>query len=186
MIYTIAYMGSVVLFFVCARFRYPVLPVLVIFQNRVYLLRSDSGEVKALIAEGYVDVLQSFPDVKANAADLLKRDLRRGRTGHVIVSSVTDPYQPVEATHKITRACMELLVMSDLKVSVLSKSGLISRDIDLFTRAGDLEAGLTITTDREPMRKLFEPGASPVPDRLKALKARVQGPVGAAGTALGR
>jgi DNA repair photolyase len=113
----------------------------------------------------------TFVDIKTNAADLLKRELRRGRTGHVIISSVTDPYQPAEAKHKITRACMELLVMSDLKISVLSKSGLISRDIDLFKRAGDLEAGLTITTDREPMRKLFEPGASPVEGRIKALKA---------------
>ena len=44
-------------------------------------------------------------------------------------------------------------------------------DIDLFKRAGDLEAGLTITTNREPMRKLFEPGASPVGARIKALEA---------------
>jgi DNA repair photolyase len=66
---------------------------------------------------------------------------------------------------------MELLVLSDLKISVISKSGLVSRDIDLFKKAGDLEVGLTITTDREPMRKLFEPGASPVRERIKALKA---------------
>jgi DNA repair photolyase len=120
---------------------------------------------------GHDDAWGSFVDVKANAADLLKRDLRRGRSGHVVVSSVTDPYQPAEATHEITRSCMELLAISDLKVSVLSKSGLIARDIDIFKRAGDLEAGLTITTDREPMRELFEPGASPVASRIKALKA---------------
>jgi len=119
---------------------------------------------------GHDDAWGTFVDVKANAAALLKRALVRGRSGHVIISSVTDPYQPAEAAHKITRACIELLVMSDLKISVLSKSGLISRDIDLFTRAGDLEAGLTITTDREPMRALFEPGASPVLERIKALK----------------
>jgi len=119
---------------------------------------------------GHDDAWGTFVDVKANAADLLKRDLRRGRSGHVIISSVTDPYQPAEATHKITRACMDLLILSDLKISVLTKSGLITRDIDLFTRAGDLEVGLTITTDREPMRALFEPGASTVRARLKALK----------------
>lgn len=120
---------------------------------------------------GHDDAWGAFVDVKANAADLLKRDLRRGRSGHVIISSVTDPYQPAEATYKITRACMELLVQSDLKVSVLTKSGLISRDIDLFKRARDLEVGLTITTDREPMRELFEPGASPLSARIEALKA---------------
>jgi DNA repair photolyase len=120
---------------------------------------------------GHDDAWGTFVDVKSNAADLLKRDLRRGRGGHVIVSSVTDPYQPAEARHRITRSCMELLVQSSLKISVLSKSGLISRDIDLFTRAGDLEVGLTITTDREAMRSLFEPGASPIRARLKALKA---------------
>ena len=120
---------------------------------------------------GHDDAWGTFVDVKANALDLLKRDLRRPRSGHVILSSVTDPYQPAEATHKITRACMELLVLSDLKVSVLSKSGLVCRDIDLFKKARDLEVGLTITTDREPMRELFEPAASPVRARIKALKA---------------
>jgi DNA repair photolyase len=120
---------------------------------------------------GHDSAWGAFVDIKANAADLLKRALRRGRSGHVIISSVTDPYQPVEATHKITRACMELLVQSELKVSVLTKSGLVSRDIDLFRKARDLEVGLTITTDREPMRKLFEPGAAPVRARVKALKA---------------
>jgi DNA repair photolyase len=120
---------------------------------------------------GHDDAWGSFVDVKVNAADLLRRELRRGRSGHVVMSSVTDPYQPVEAIHKITRACMELLALSDLKISVLSKSALISRDIDLFTKAGDIEVGLSITTDREPMRKLFEPGASPISARLKALRA---------------
>jgi len=119
---------------------------------------------------GHDDAWGTFLDVKVNAADLLKRDLRRGRSGHVILSSVTDPYQPAEATHRVTRACMELLVMSNLKVSVLTKSALVSRDVDLFKKARDLEVGLTITTDREQMRKLFEPGASSIRARLKALK----------------
>ncbi len=120
---------------------------------------------------GHDDPWGSFVDVKTNAPELLKRALRRGRSGHVVVSSVTDPYQPIEKVRQITRACMELLVQSDLKISVLTKSDLVTRDIDLFRKAGDLEVGLTITTDREPMRELFEPGAVAIKVRIEALEA---------------
>ena len=119
---------------------------------------------------GHEEPWGEFVDAKVNAPDLLKRELRRRREGEVILSSVTDPYQPLEARFKLTRACLELLAMSDLSVSILTKSALVTRDLDIFKRMGNLEVGLTVTTDREEMRKLFEPHASSIAARIEALK----------------
>ena len=119
---------------------------------------------------GHIEPWGSFTDIKANAVVLLRKALRRKREGRVIVSSVTDPYQPVEATYEITRDCMELLGASDLEVSVLTKSRLVERDIDLLKTTANVEIGLTITTDSEEVRRLMEPGASSIAERLAALK----------------
>jgi DNA repair photolyase len=119
---------------------------------------------------GHDDAWGAFVDVKANAADLLKKVLRRDRRGEVIVSSVTDPYQPVEKTYRITRSCLELLTRSRLKTSVLTKSSLVTRDIDLLRGAENVGVGLTLTTDSERIRRIFEPGASTIRARIKALR----------------
>jgi DNA repair photolyase len=119
---------------------------------------------------GHTEPWGSFIDIKANAVALLRKALRRKREGHVIVSSVTDPYQPVEATYKITRGCMELLVATRLGVSVLTKSKLVERDIDLLKSMADVEVGLTVATDSDDVRRLMEPGASSIRERIAALK----------------
>jgi DNA repair photolyase len=120
---------------------------------------------------GHDEAWGEFVDVKVNAPELLKRELRRGRRGEAILSSVTDPYQPIEAAYKITRACLEILAISDLRVSILTKSRLVTRDIDILSRMKGVDVGLTVTTDREDIRQIFEPGASSIEARLKALKA---------------
>ena len=111
-----------------------------------------------------------FVDAKVNAPDLLKRELRRPRKGEVMVSSVTDCYQPLEARFRLTRACLEMLAMSTLRVTVLSKSALVVRDIDIFKRMPAVDVGLTVATDREDMRQVFEPHSSPIASRLAALR----------------
>jgi DNA repair photolyase len=120
---------------------------------------------------GHDEPWGTFVDVKLNAADLLKRALRRDHSGEVILSSVTDPYQPTERTYKVTRACLELLLQSRLSVSILTKSDLVTRDIDILKAARNVEVGLTITTDRDSMRRVFEPGSSSISARIEALKA---------------
>jgi DNA repair photolyase len=123
---------------------------------------------------GHEEPWGEFVDAKMNAPELLKRELRRRREGEVILSSVTDPYQPLEARFKLTRACLELLSLSDLAVSILTKSALVTRDLDIFRRIGTLEVGLTVTTDREDVRGIFEPHASSIAARLEALQTLKQ------------
>jgi len=82
---------------------------------------------------------------------------------------VTDPYQPLEERYGITRACLEVLTDYDFPVSILTKSDLVRRDLDLFRRLKDVEVGFTITALDEEVRRIFEPRSSPASARLAAL-----------------
>jgi len=87
----------------------------------------------------------------------------------VLLSSVTDPYQPIEAKLRLTRRCLQHLLDFDFPVTILTKSSLVTRDIDLFQQFPSCEVGLTVTTLDEEVRENFEPTASPIEERLKAL-----------------
>lgn len=113
-----------------------------------------------------------FVDVKINAAEVLEKQLKRSEKGSVIISSVTDAYQPIEARYKITRKCLEILLQHQhrFSVDILTKSPLVLRDIDLIKRFKDIYVGITITTDDEGMRKVFEPNAPPISARINTLR----------------
>lgn len=87
-----------------------------------------------------------------------------------MISSVTDAYQPLEARYRLTRKCLEQLVEQPVCVDILTKSPLVVRDVDILQRFKDVSVGMTITTDDERMRKVFEPGAPPIRARLTALE----------------
>jgi DNA repair photolyase len=111
----------------------------------------------------------SFVDVKTNASEVLEKEIRKKNSGNVLISSVTDPYQPLERKYEITRKILEKLKNTKLFVSILTKSSLVLRDIDLLKQL-NCEVGLTITTLNDNVRKIFEPNASSVEDRINALK----------------
>jgi DNA repair photolyase len=111
----------------------------------------------------------NFVDVKINAPEILEKEIRKINTGNVLISSVTDPYQPLERKYEITRKILEKLKNTKFFVSILTKSSLVLRDIDLLKQL-NCEVGLTITTLNDNIRKLFEPNASSIEDRLNALK----------------
>jgi len=114
----------------------------------------------------------SFVDVRVNAAEVLERELARKRCeGVVLLGSVTDAYQPVERKYKVTRAIAEVLLKHQCNISILTKSSLVLRDLDLFVRFTHCEVGLTITTLDERVRRYFEPYSSSVPERVEALRS---------------
>ncbi len=119
---------------------------------------------------GHLEPWGSFVDVKMNAPEVLRRQLKRAERGTVMVSSVTDAYQPVEARYELTRKCLEILSLFKFPVSILTKSPLVLRDIDIISKLDDTEVGLTITTDDDQMRKIFEPCAPSIQSRIDALK----------------
>jgi len=118
---------------------------------------------------GHREPWGEFVDVKINAPELLAKEIKRKPMGRVWVSGVCDPYQPVEKDYRLTRKCLEVLLKAGWPVTVQTKSVLVMRDIDLLRTSGDVEVGFSITTADEKIRQIFEPGASPIRDRIDAL-----------------
>ena len=112
----------------------------------------------------------AFVDVKINAVEVLKRQLRRAAPGDVFLSSACDGWQPIEAERRLTRRCAELLLERGFHVNVLTKSSLILKDLDVFA-GRPARIGVTITTLDERLRKLWEPGAAGVEERLGVIEA---------------
>lgn len=123
---------------------------------------------------GHTEPWGEFVDVKKNSGVLLEQQLGRMRStkGAILLGSVTDAYQPAERKHKITRAILKALLESDSKfhVSILTKSALVLRDVDLLCQFRSCSVGLTITTTNEAARKLLEPRAAKVSRRMEALR----------------
>ena len=118
---------------------------------------------------GHKEPWGDFVDVKVNAPELLRNEIRRKSRGRVWISGVCDPYQPLEEKFRLTRQCLAILVENNWPVIIQTRSPLVLRDIDIIREAGDIEVGLSITTADDDIRKLFEPHAPPIPDRIQAL-----------------
>ena len=119
---------------------------------------------------GHREPWGSFVDVKTNAPALLERELGKARKGTIMLSSVTDPYQPLEATYRVTRGCLQVLAGSDFPVHILTKSPLVLRDADLLKAFEDVRVGITITTESEVVRRVFERGTPSISARIGALE----------------
>lgn len=122
----------------------------------------------------------SYVDVKVNAPELLKKELEtklRGKKakdiGIIFISSVTDPYQGIEAKYQLTRGCLQVFaeIGYENEIGILTKSGLVTRDIDIFKKLKDVEVGLTVTSTGDPISNYLETYATPNQERIKALKA---------------
>ena len=118
---------------------------------------------------GHLEPWGQFVDVKINAADQLRAEIKRKPVGRVWVSGVCDPYQPFEGRYGLTRRCLEILAQNDWPISVQTRSPLVLRDVELLRSARDLEVGVTVTTGDDSVRRLFEPNAPPIDARIKAL-----------------
>jgi DNA repair photolyase len=118
---------------------------------------------------GHKEPWGEFVDVKINAADLLQTAIKKKKQGSVWISGVCDPYQPLESKYQLTRKCLEILAHHNWPVVVQTRSHLVLRDIDIFRDAPNIEVGLSITTADDEIRKLFEPYAPPIKERINAL-----------------
>jgi DNA repair photolyase len=119
--------------------------------------------------------------VKGNAPEVLSRTLRFGSERHlkllegetIVIGTATDPYQPAERRFRVTRGILEVLAEHPgLTVVIITKSPLITRDIDVLSRINrlsDLSVHLSlITLDRELARRI-EPRAPTPEARIRAL-----------------
>jgi DNA repair photolyase len=113
---------------------------------------------------------------KVNAAELLERELASPRYQPKVIAlgAVTDPYQPIEREHRITRAVLEVLEAARHPVGIVTKSALVVRDVDILARMAEhglVKVAISVTTlDRGVARKM-EPRAATPPRRLEAIRA---------------
>ena len=119
---------------------------------------------------GHSEPWGEFVDIKINAVQVLRKRLIRARKGITAVGTVTDPYQPVEKTYRITRGCIEALLERQMPVNVLTRSPLCLRDMDLFREFEEIEIGMSIGTDDEEMKNRFEKSSPSIDSRIEALK----------------
>ena len=108
---------------------------------------------------------------KVDAARLLKKELARDRwqPEPIVLSGVTDPYQPIESRLKITRSLLEVLAAARQPVSIVTKSRLILRDLDLLTelaRHDAVRVAVSLTTLDNQLAARLEPRAASPRDRL--------------------
>ncbi len=112
---------------------------------------------------------------KANAAELLDAELRR--PGHPIstiaLGANTDPYQPIEREHRVTRGILEVLAKFRHPVGIVTKGVLIERDLDILAdlaRDHLVSVGITLTTLDAALKRTLEPRAASSAARLKVMR----------------
>ena len=128
----------------------------------------------------YVDIKINTPEIfEKEILNLSKKIIKKNEFKEsdkpvIFFCSVTDPYQGVEAKYQLTRKCLEIIahnsIKHDIEVSLLTKSPLVTRDIDIFKQIPNLEIGMTITSTDDVVSRMFESCAPPSSLRIKALK----------------
>ncbi|MDP1830622.1 MAG: radical SAM protein [Geothrix sp.] len=107
---------------------------------------------------------------KLNAPELLWSQRHRLHAQRVFMASATDPYQPLERQYRLSRRCLEVLLLCPTtEVIVHTRSPLVLQDLDLLRAFGDrLSVGLSIPTDDDTVRQTVEPRAPAIPSRWAA------------------
>jgi DNA repair photolyase len=113
--------------------------------------------------------------LKQNAAEVIKKELQSWYKKKpnipptIYMSTVTDPYQPIESKEGITRQLLEIMVDYQPTLVIQTRSPMITRDIDILQHFKRLRINMSIPTGSEKVRKDFEPKSPSIPARLKAI-----------------
>lgn len=125
----------------------------------------------------YATYMMSFSKHKEQWGDFLdirytkkKINLYKIKNKKVMISTVTDPYNYFEEKNRITRNIMEQVSNSEAFITVMTKSKLVLRDIDLFKKTKNIEIVISICTADEKLKEKLEPCSSSIAERIEALK----------------
>jgi DNA repair photolyase len=122
---------------------------------------------------GHSEPWGTFLDAKVNAPARLREQLERRKKplqGVVFLSSVTDPYLPAESRYGLTRGVLAVLLEFGAPISILTKSDLVLRDLDLLAQFERCTVGLSLMTVDDEVAGRFEPRAPSPTRRLRALE----------------
>ncbi|MEG4342210.1 radical SAM protein [Microcoleus sp. A003_D6] len=113
--------------------------------------------------------------IKENATEILKKELHSwykknpDRPPSIYMSSVTDPYQPIESKQLLTRYLLQVMVPYQPTLVIQTRSPMITRDVDILQQFQRLRINMSIPTGSEKVRKDFEPKSPSITARLKAM-----------------
>lgn len=107
----------------------------------------------------------NWVEVKCRAIEALSKVDLRGK--RVYMSSVTDPYQPIEVKLGLTREIVEHLMRCDAHLTVQTRSPIVARDIDLFQGFSNIRVNISVPTDDDEVRKCYEPNCASIERRLE-------------------
>jgi DNA repair photolyase len=113
--------------------------------------------------------------VKTNAPELLRMELEspHWEPQTLVMSGVTDPYQPVEKKLRITRGCLEVLAKFRNPVAIITKNRLVTRDIDLLRELAGCNAvavNISVTSLDPKLQRVLEPRTSSHEARLDTIR----------------
>jgi DNA repair photolyase len=113
--------------------------------------------------------------VKTNAPALLRAELEspRWQPQTLVLSGVTDPYQPIERKLRITRACLEVLAKFRNPVAIITKNRLVARDIDILSNLASFNGvavNISVTSLDSNLQRVLEPRTSSPQARLDAVR----------------
>src|SRR6266540_6219241 len=113
--------------------------------------------------------------VKTSASELLRTELEspRWQPQTLILSGITDPYQPIERTLRITRGCLEVLAKFRNPVAIITKNRLVTRDVDILSELAACNAvavNISVTTLDANLQRVLEPRTSSPQARLDAIR----------------
>jgi DNA repair photolyase len=106
---------------------------------------------------------------KVNAIELAKKHAPKIAGQALYLSSVTDPYLPAERSLKLTRGILEAVLPHQPRLLVQTRGPLVTRDLDVLAQFRAVRVNVSIPTDSEKVRQVFEPKAPPLDRRWRAL-----------------
>jgi len=117
--------------------------------------------------------------VKVNVAEVLRAELARPswRGEVVAIGAATDPYQPAEGRYQLTRGCLEALRDAANPLSLITRSPMVVRDLDVLVEAArraEVSVVFSVPTLDEEVWRRTEPGTPPPRRRLEAVSALVE------------
>ena len=116
---------------------------------------------------GHNEEWGDFTDVKMCSKPI---NLKKIENSSVLIASVTDAYNPYEHKFKITQSILKQLANCNANIEILTKSSLVTRDIDLLNQIPNVRVGISMNSLDDGFRKQIEPFASSVEKRIGALK----------------
>ena len=109
--------------------------------------------------------------VRKNLTEKLRHEAQNMKKGVVGLSTITDPYQPVEAKYKLSRESLEILLSNGFRVSIQTKSPLVLRDQDILVKyRSKVDVGFTITTMDRDTARITEPYTPSPQARARAVE----------------